>query len=63
MVLQSSVVQLKFLNEIRGLGGIRFVEEGAGGRARLGREKHQRYNYLGPVLVATLGGRGCSPYL
>jgi hypothetical protein len=44
-VLQLSLVKPKFLNEISGLGGIRLVEEGAGGRARLGREKPQRYNY------------------
>jgi hypothetical protein len=35
-VLHLSHVELKFLNEISGLGGIRFAEEGANGRARLG---------------------------
>jgi hypothetical protein len=45
MVLQLSDMKLKFPNEIRGLGGIRVAKEGANGRARLGREKPQRYNY------------------
>ena len=35
VVLQLSYMKLEFLNEISGLGGIRFVEEGASGRARL----------------------------